>query len=107
MVSRAFMRLQRDGDESSAAEHYRVAWTEEGGAGGGGAHINRGAWRPTQHAAILDAVDLFWREQSLQRIDIFCEAERVSTLHRDDPRISATLAALEHAVRNIYDADSA
>jgi hypothetical protein len=101
------MRLQRDGDGLSVGEHYRVAWTEESGPGAGSPQLKRGAWRSTQHAAILDAVDLFWREPWLERIDIYCKSDRIDTLRRDHPRISATLAALEHAVRDIYDEESA
>jgi hypothetical protein len=31
----------------------------------------------------------------------------ISTLHRNDTRIRATLAALDYAVRDIYEEDSA
>jgi hypothetical protein len=87
-------------------ERYITAWGGESGSCGT-SDIQRGTWRLTQHAAVLDAVDLFWREPHIEQVDIFCEADRISTLHRSHPRISATLAALEHAVRDIYEEDSA
>ena len=69
--------------------------------------LQRGTWRETQHAAVLDAVDLLWRDPGVDEVEIFCEDERISTLRRRDPRISATLAALDYAVRDIYEEDSA
>ena len=85
------------------SKRYRMAWRAEEASRGTAAEPQRGLWRPTQHAAILDAVDLFWRDARIDEIDIFCDDGLVSTFHRSDPRISATLAALEHAVRDIYD----
>jgi len=64
-------------------------------------------WRETQHAAVLDGVDLLWREPGVHQVEIFCADQLISTLHRSDPRINATLAALEYAVREIYEEDSA
>jgi hypothetical protein len=84
-----------------------MAWYGESGALGDAGEIRRGNWRPTQHAAVLDAVDLFWREPRVQQVSILREDEVISTLHRTDRRISATLAALEYAVRDIYEEDSA
>jgi hypothetical protein len=84
-----------------------MAWYGESGALGDAGEIRRGNWRATQHAAVLDAVDLFWREPRVQQVSILREDEVISTLHRTDRRISATLAALEYAVRDIYEEDSA
>lgn len=56
---------------------------------------------------MLDAVDLFWRDPRVAQVKMFCEDELIGTLHGNDPRISATLAALEHAVREIYEEESA
>jgi hypothetical protein len=88
-------------------ERYAMAWGRTTSDHRRTEELERGAWRPTQHAAVLDAVDLLWRESSVEQVQIFCEDELVSTLYRSDPRISATLAALEYAVRDIYEEDSA
>ena len=88
-------------------ERYAIVWGSETGDRGAASEVKRGNWRPTQHAAILDAVDLFWREPELEQIKIFCETELISTVRRSDARISATLAALEHAVRDSSEEDSA
>ncbi len=89
------------------AERYAIVWSGEPGTRGEPSEVKRGNWRPTQHAAILDAVDLFWREPGLERIELFCETELVTTVLRNDRRIRATLAALEHAIRDVYEEDSA
>ena len=87
-------------------DRYVIAWGPEVGPVGTEDRIHWGARRPTQHAAILDAIDLFWRDPGVNRVNIFCGDELISTLHRSDRRISATLAALEHAVRDIYEEES-
>ena len=84
-----------------------MAWARATDAVGRIRDVQRGAWRETQHAAVLDAVDLLWREPGVDQVEIFCEHQLISTLHRNDPQISATLAALEYAVRDIYEEDSA
>jgi hypothetical protein len=93
-------------------ERYAIVWGGETGHRGAGGEVRRGEvqrgqWRATQHAAILDAIDLFWREPGIEQINIFCESELLSTVRRNDPRISATLASLEQAVRDIYEEHSA
>ncbi len=89
------------------SERYVMAWARATGAVGQTRALQRGVWRETQHAAVLDAVDLLWREPGVDQVEIFCEDQLISTLHRTDPRIRATLAALDYAVRDIYEEDSA
>jgi hypothetical protein len=88
-------------------ERYVIVWAQPSCSISADAEERRGDWRSTQHAAILDAVDLFWRDRRVDRVDLLCETTLISTLRRDDARISATLAALEHAVREISEEESA
>jgi hypothetical protein len=89
------------------ATRYVIAWGRTAGVLDPRQELRRATWRVTQHAAVLDAVDVLWREPSLDQVQVFCEDQLIGTLSRSDPRIGETLAALEHAVREIYEEDSA
>lgn len=95
------------GDVANVTERYVMAWGRETGPLGQARDAQRGRWRPTEHAVVLDAVDLFWREPRVEQVDIFRGDELISTLHRNEPRIRATLTELERAVCNIYEEEPA